>query len=283
MKQNPFRVLLAFCLALPLLLQCVGVQGAGAAGTEKDPAKPGSTVSETETEQPLPPSGAEEDAGAVSADSVDRDLTPLPDEWFDDALFLGDSITATLQAWCTVNEAFGDAQFLAPKSYSIWKDVFPVRQIAYRAEYWTAREVIGETGAKKLFLMVGMNDIASDNGVENTMKYWDDYLAGIRESCPDVTVFIQSLVPTYKTAGSQGLGNEKVDRYNDELRSFCEENGCIYVDIASGLKDSDGNLVDAYSFDRYVHLNDDGAAVWAEQLKNPANYSVDPRSVDHEK
>ena len=59
MNQNPFRVLLAFCLALPLLLQCVGVRSAGAAGTEKDPAKPGSTVSETETEQPLPPSEAE--------------------------------------------------------------------------------------------------------------------------------------------------------------------------------------------------------------------------------
>ena len=253
-RHNPLRMLLAFCLAVPLLLQCVGARSAEAVGKETEPES-----------------------------SEERDLTPLPDEWFDDALFLGDSITATLQAWCTVNEAFGDAQFISPRSYSIRRDILPVRQIAYRAEYWTAGEVVGETGAKKLFLMVGMNDIASDDGVENTMKAWDEYLAGIRENAPDVAVFIQSLVPTYKSAGYQGLGNDKIDRYNAEVRRFCEENNCIYVDIASHLKDSDGNLVDAYSFDRYVHLNEDGAAVWAEQLRNPANYSVDPRSVDHEK
>ena len=252
-------MLTAFCLAASLLMQFTGMRSAQAAG------KPETTTK------------------SVDADiSEERDLSPLPDAWFDDALFLGDSITATLQAWCTVHEAFGDAMFLPAKSFSVQRDILPVRQFVLRTNYWTAAEAVEAIGAGKVFLMVGMNDLSPENGVENTMKAWDEFVPGIRGKSPDVQIYVQSLIPTHFTAEPKGLGNEKIGRYNSELRRFCEENDCVYVDIAPYLKDSDNNLRNEYSFDRYVHLNEDGAAIWAEQLKNPANYSVDPREADHE-
>ena len=46
--------------------------------------------------------------------------------------------------------------------------------------------------------------------------------------------------------------------------------------------DADNALREELSSDYYVHLNNDGAALWAELLRDPANYSVHPRSIDYE-
>ena len=278
-RYHSFRILLSFCLLISLLLG-TGLRSAEAADAS-------TVASDPAAEEPAAESAGEQ-AEAEKAETEKpgddgRDLTPLPDEWFDDALFIGDSITATLQGWSVTNHAFGEAIFLPTKSYSVRRDVSGMANIAFRAKYWRAQDVVGEVGAKKLFLMIGMNDISGKTGVEVTMPAWEDYISGIQECNPDTRIFIQSLVPSYETAGYRGLDNEKIDRYNEALRSFCEESGCIFVEIASYLKNEENNLIPEYSLDRYVHLNRDGVAVWAEQLKNPANYSVDPRSTDNEK
>ena len=64
-----------------------------------------------------------------------------------------------------------------------------------------------------------------------------------------------------------------IDEYNARLRDFAAENGCCFVDIAPVFKDENGDLIAALTEDYYVHFNADGCTLWAEALRDPANYS----------
>jgi len=127
-------------------------------------------------------------------------------------------------------------------------------------------DAIAATGAKKVFFMLGMNDIGL-NGIDKTMENWKVLLDDIRAACPDVEITIQSMTPVW-TGGEKGkLNNPHVDAYNQRLQEFAGENSCGWLDVASYMKDATGGLATAYCSDNYVHLTRTGAEVWTKVLK----------------
>ena len=135
------------------------------------------------------------------------------------------------------------------------------------------------TGATKVFTMLGVNDVALPGGVDKSIEKWLQYIANIREKNPDIQIFIESCLPVYYEFSDRN--NDIIDEYNVRLRQLCEETGCIYVDVAHYLKDDNNKLALEYCSDYGEHITYAGAAVWAEQLKNPENYSVNPRSLEY--
>jgi hypothetical protein len=119
-----------------------------------------------------------------------------------------------------------------------------------------------------------MNDVGSyDDG--RYASLWSTLVDGIRENAPEIRIFFQSVTPMMKSLPNNALTNARIDRYNELLRDFCEENDCCYVDVASIFKDDDGTLRDELCRDGYVHLILDAGALWCAALKDPANYSRD--------
>lgn len=222
---------------------------------------------------------AGEGAPAPSADGPDWDLTPLPDAWFDDAVFLGDSISFTLEKQCEATGELGEALFMNESSFNVRSAVWGYLQLWYQGNTYTPEDVLPLTGAKKAFFMLGINDVGQDGGIEQTMELWEELIANIRETCPDLQIFLQSCLPMYYASEYETLNNDIINEYNAQLRAFCEENGLIFVDLADYFRDETGGVAERFTSDHYVHINFDAAALWVEQLKNPANYSVDPRSV----
>lgn len=208
------------------------------------------------------------------------DMSELPMDWFDDAVFLGDSITSTLEDYCDVNGALGDATFLCEISYSVRNAILNRVVVWYQGKDYRADEVVPLTGATKVFIMLGTNDVATDASLDVTIQHWKTLVNMIRDKTPGATFYIQSCLPMFNEAESYYLNNDVIDEYNMRLRAFCEEAKCVYVDIAGNFKDENNGLAEEYTSDHYVHLNFDGAALWAQLLRDPANYSVDPRSVD---
>ena len=72
-----------------------------------------------------------------------------------------------------------------------------------------------------------------------------------------------------------------IDGYNEELKQFCEDNDCVYVDIAHFFKDEFNALADVYCSDQYVHITNEAAALWASLLRDPYRYSVNPLDTDN--
>ena len=58
---------------------------------------------------------------------------------------------------------------------------------------------------------------------------------------------IESCLPVYHTIHYDGLDNDCIDEYNQRLIAFCQENGCVYVDIAHYFKDEDNGMALQYS------------------------------------
>lgn len=219
---------------------------------------------------------------AAAEDAPDWDLTPLPDAWFDDAVFLGDSVLYNLVQYCERNEEMGDALFFSERSLHVESAVRDFVQILYQGNYYFPLDLIERLEGSKLFILLGINDIGGSGGVDATMEMWASLCEGIRERNPEPQIFLMSCFPMWSGVETNHLNNEIIRTYNERLRDFCAENGCVFVDTAEYFRGEDGGIAERYSSDHYVHINDAAAALWAEQLKNPANYSVDPRSFDHE-
>ena len=199
---------------------------------------------------------------------------PLEDSWFDDAVFIGDSIAGTLQAYAEQHSQLGSALFFCRTNYSITSAVNGSMLLYYRGGGYKPNTLLPQTGAKKVFFLLGMNDVGSyDDG--RYASLWSALVEEIRENAPEIRIFFQSVTPMVKSQPNSALTNARIDRYNELLRDFCEENDCCYVDVASSFKDDDGTLRGEICRDGYVHLILDAGAIWVAALKDPANYSRD--------
>lgn len=232
----------------------------------------------TEEEAEIIVEAAPASVPAVSLPTADWDLTPLDDSWFDDAVFFGDSISVTLERHCAKTGDLSGALFLCENSFGVRNAVAGKVKIWYQGNEYSPQDVLPLTGAKKLFAMFGINDIALYGKIDQTMERWADFIANIRSTSPDITIYIESCLPVFHTIHYDGLDNDCIDEYNQRLIAFCQENDCVYVDLAHYFKDEHNGMAAQYSSDQYVHVTYDATALWVEQLKNPANYSADPRA-----
>lgn len=187
--------------------------------------------------------------------------------FFDDAAFIGDSIMCKLQRYHMEHGTFGSAVFFAAVSYSVRHAVDNTMYLMYRGKNMTPQDALAACGAKKVFIMLGMNDVGI-LGVDKSLDYWAIMVQRIREKNPDIQIYIQSCTPVYIPAQTQKINNEKMDAYNARLIEFAKENDCHYIDIATPMKNDEGGLKEEFCHDFYVHVNLDACDVWAQALKD---------------
>ena len=186
--------------------------------------------------------------------------------FFDDAAFIGDSVSLKLQRYQAEHGVFGSATFLTAGSYSVNHAVNDTMFVSYRGQQMTPEDALAACGAKKVFILLGMNDIGLV-GVDGSITNWATFVGRIRAKNPDIEIYIQSGTPIYTGNEVGSLTNANMDRYNEKLKVFAAENNCHYIDIASAMKDSTGGLKQEYCSDAYVHLTDAGCEVWISVLR----------------
>lgn len=185
--------------------------------------------------------------------------------FYDDAAFIGDSVSIMLSRYASRTGSFGSAVFLTRGSLGISNSLRGVLKVTYQGQEMAPEDALAACGAKKVFIMLGTNDIGV-YGVDRTIENWDEFLRRIREKNPDIEVYIQSCAPIYPEGEKEKLNNANMDRYNQCLREFAEDKGCFFVDIAPYLKDGNNGLAKRYCSDQYVHLTYAGAEAWAKTL-----------------
>lgn len=190
-------------------------------------------------------------------------------EFFDNAAFIGDSVTLKLRNYNTETSAVGNAKFLCQGSYSVAHAVNNTMMLSYQGEDMTPQDALKACGANKVFILLGMNDIALYE-LDVCMENWAKLVTNIRQVNPDMDIYIQSGTPIYHTGQTGDLTNARMDEYNGLLKTFAAENGCTYVEIAAQMKDSNNGLAKAYCSDDFVHMTDPGCALWVSALKELA-------------
>lgn len=186
-------------------------------------------------------------------------------EFFDNAAFIGDSVTLKLRNYNTEFGALGNATFLCQGSYSVAHAVNNTMYLSYQGEDMTPQDALKACGANKVFILLGMNDIGLYE-IDETIQNWATLIANIRQVNPDMDIYIQSGTPIYHTGETGSLTNARMDEYNVKLKAFAEANNCVYVEIAASMKDSNNGLAKAYCSDDFVHMTNPGCALWVELL-----------------
>ena len=200
---------------------------------------------------------ATEPAKATKPETSQKSVGVAP-SYFDDAVFVGDSITASFQMYVENRRAenvdcLGKAYVLAAASLGYTNSFIPVGDEScvlpvYQGVQQPIEDSIAKIGAKKVYIMLGMNDIAQvdyDTALENAKKV----IGNIKAKSPKAKIYIESVTPMVESAQYDALNNEKIRGWNRIMKSFAEENGYYYLDIYSVVADEDGNLREEYCGD----------------------------------
>ncbi len=211
-------------------------------------------------------SGAEEASG--------QEL--LPESWFDDALFIGDSMTGDLRTYSMLHGGLGQAKLIYVNGLGCHHIVERNKTVGYMGQACTPEQAVELAGAGKLFFLLAANDVGTP--IEEMEDCWRTMLETIRAACPDTMIYLQSGTPFRSDAGD--FNRKNMGEYNDLLRRMCEEYGCVFVDITKGLVTEDGFMIEEYRNDieDNVHMNPEGCKIWLNNLRDPASYSVRPQA-----
>ena len=143
----------------------------------------------------------------------------------------------------------------------------------YQGKKRLIEDAIAEIGAKKVFILFGLNE-AGVNGTEEPIRYLDTLLGRILEQSPDIEIYLVST--TYMVEGSEleHLNNRNIRILNANRRAYAEACGYGYIDVANNICDERGFLPDGYSSDHYVHQNYTSYAIWEDVFLSYASYQI---------
>ncbi len=124
----------------------------------------------------------------------------------------------------------------------------------------------GITGMKpdKIFLMIGINDIAIGIDPSRVVNNYRLIIETIRKESPGTKLYVQSIIPINKYRVD--VPPDRIERVNESLRDLSRRYGITFLDIASLVKDKGGRLREDLTYDG-VHLTGEGYLIWKKVVE----------------
>ena len=229
--------------------------GAGQKGTGSDNAAKTPAAKPLERLQPLRESTYEEyinhisadiygDAGAVRA--AEYPFETVTEDYFDDALFIGDSGTVGLRDYTDLAE---HADFYCETSLTIYK----VLEESFKGK-GTILEALSKKNYGKIYLMVGINELGRGT-TEDFMAKYTEVVDTLHELCPDAKIMIQGImhVSEKKSRSDAIFNNSNINARNNAIATLADNVHFFYIDMNEAVCDENGNLNAEYTHDQ-IHL-----------------------------
>jgi lysophospholipase L1-like esterase len=125
---------------------------------------------------------------------------------------------------------------------------------------------------KKIFLMVGINDILQLKNPKETVKNYDEILSTLSKKLPKTRIYVMSVLPLNEKKtheyrkGTQWVSPDQVNQLNAEIKKMSKTKSHVtYIDLFPKLVQN-GQVLYIYSSDG-LHLNQVGYNVWAREIK----------------
>ena len=160
--------------------------------------------------------------------------TPAASEapWFDGCALIGDSISDGLKLYAVQKRKkdpgfLGNLQFLTCIAYSLSyaSSSSPKKMVEYDGRAMKPEDALCEMGARKVFIMLGINDIFHDWS-ENNLKY-RTLIENIRAKNPNIKIALIAITPIVTEGQYSAFQNTKVNDYNTEVvKNTCMNYHC---------------------------------------------------------
>lgn len=195
--------------------------------------------------------------------------------YFDGTVFVGDSIMQQIGRFKLEQaergrQMLGQARFLTLSSYTLYQGsrITPLEhKAAFRmgGERISLSKALYRMGARRAFILLGMNDQAGDR-LKNDLKMYDRLIDLTLKQNPDLQLIALSVTPIMRRAQTKALNQKNFDAFNEGLEELCQQKGVKYLDVATALKDENGFLRADYASDNRVHLSREGMEAFIETI-----------------
>lgn len=207
---------------------------------------------------PIPSDGSYEPRPQEGAAGIEG---PVDESYFDDAVFLGDSRTVGLSMYCN----FENADYLCDVGMNIYDCMD--RDISFKEnEHTTAREILSTHRYKKVYMMLGINEIGTGTS-DSFCEAYSGVIDEIKGYQPDAIIIIQSImcVGKNKSENHPTINNPRINERNNKLKTLANNQDIFYININEAIQDEEGNMPSEYSFDQ-VHLYAQYYYLWRDYL-----------------
>ncbi len=201
----------------------------------------------------------------------------LPDEvlytYYDNSLFVGDSLMVGFRLYVRGEQAKRPAYFAGVKFYAV--DSYLLHsastenvsgagpELRFNGNNVTLAWLMRREQPRRVFILAGLNDDIH-NHTDRADRYIDRIMALRDKYAPGAEICFFTLLPVTQRVGPDR--QRRQDAYNAWLAGKCAAVGAVCVDIAAGLKGTDGFLPKDFCRDGKFHLSRQGNAVWAQEL-----------------
>ncbi len=222
--------------------------------SEEESSEEESSAEESSEEQSSQEESSEESSES-SASSGALVMGSVDDDYFSDALFIGDSRIVGLSEYGTIRNATYYAEIGISNAGLLSSGALP--------------GVLSARSYGKVYLCCGINNIGM--GADTCFSDFEDILDLVRTYQPDAIVYVMSNVYVTPEYWSEhpAFNNDEIRAYNYLLATLDDGDRTVFLNIA-GLFESEAGFLDyEWTFDG-IHLVADGYETWSYYLKNHA-------------
>lgn len=194
----------------------------------------------------------------VKAETLVAETKMVDDDYFDDAIFIGDSVSVGLRVYGVVPaKNVLAAQNVGITSFTRDYAVYTTTGSQKKTVFDAIPEAVPDPG--KIYILIGANSMP---GLSNKahIQYYGEFLDRLMAAYPETIIYVESLTPLAPTSSyiRSSFNSTKINEFNDMLYELAKEKGIYFLNVEDALKDKNGNLLSDYDAGDGLHLKSNG-------------------------
>ena len=185
-------------------------------------------------------------------------------EYFDDALFIGDSRTVGISEYGDLNNAI----FFANTGMSVY-NVFEKNVSVPQVGKLKLEQLLTYKKFGKIYIMLGINELGYNQ--EKTLKKYKDLLKFIQEKQSNAIIYIEANlhVTAERSNKDKTINNININKINNEISKLADNEKIFFIDVNEKFDDENENLSSNYTYDN-VHIYAKYYKEWSDWLSQNA-------------
>lgn len=189
----------------------------------------------------------------------------VEDEYFADAVFIGDSRTVGLYEYGELQDI---STFYASTGLTIHKlFTAEIVEVPGQKQKITVEEALSGRQFAKIYFMIGINEMGTGTA-ESFLQTYKEQVEHLKELQPDAVIYLQGIMRVTEERSAQGdyITNEGIDIRNEGIAALADNQTVFYLDVNEVVCDENGAMIPGYTYDG-VHLKAQYIALWKDYLK----------------
>ena len=186
------------------------------------------------------------------------EFTTSDKSYFDDALFIGDSRTVGLKKYGTLD----NADYFAAAGLNLYT-LGKTKVENSEGEKIKLEDMLTHNSYGKVYIMLGINELGYD--FDTTIQKYGELIDYIFTLQPDAILYVCANMHVNKLRSDldEIHNNPAIDRMNEQIAMFADQEKIFYIDINPTFDDEEGNLAQEYISDD-THLMGIYYETWCE-------------------